>query len=173
MTLTGQGALSGLRVLDCSRFIAGPYCGMLLGDLGADVVKVERPQGGDEARSFGPAIAGETMTPTGHGALSGLRVLDCSRFIAGPYCGMLLGDLGADVVKVERPQGGRRGALLRPGDRGRDALRHGLLIGLSESPAAIRRPAPRLGEHTDEVLRDWLALTTERLAALRARGVVT
>jgi len=61
MTLTGQGALSGLRVLDCSRFIAGPYCGMLLGDLGADVVKVERPQGGDEARSFGPAIAGETL----------------------------------------------------------------------------------------------------------------
>jgi crotonobetainyl-CoA:carnitine CoA-transferase CaiB-like acyl-CoA transferase len=48
-------------VLDCSRFIAGPYCGMLLGDLGADVVKVERPQGGDEARGFGPAIAGETL----------------------------------------------------------------------------------------------------------------
>jgi CoA:oxalate CoA-transferase len=59
--VTAPGALAGLRVLDCSRFIAGPYCGMLLGDLGADVIKVERPQGGDEARGFGPAIAGETL----------------------------------------------------------------------------------------------------------------
>jgi CoA:oxalate CoA-transferase len=59
--VTDPTALAGLRVLDCSRFIAGPYCGMLLGDLGADVVKVERPQGGDEARGFGPAIAGETL----------------------------------------------------------------------------------------------------------------
>ncbi|HSE03008.1 MAG TPA: CoA transferase [Methylomirabilota bacterium] len=59
--MTDPTALAGLRVLDCSRFIAGPYCGMLLGDLGADVVKVERPQGGDEARGFGPAIAGETL----------------------------------------------------------------------------------------------------------------
>jgi CoA:oxalate CoA-transferase len=59
--VTDPRALAGLRVLDCSRFIAGPYCGMLLGDLGADVVKVERPQGGDEARGFGPAIGGETL----------------------------------------------------------------------------------------------------------------
>jgi crotonobetainyl-CoA:carnitine CoA-transferase CaiB-like acyl-CoA transferase len=59
--VTDPSALAGLRVLDCSRFIAGPYCGMLLGDLGADVVKVERPEGGDEARGFGPAIAGETL----------------------------------------------------------------------------------------------------------------
>ena len=59
--MTDPSALAGVRVLDCSRFIAGPYCGMLLGDLGADVVKVERPQGGDEARGFGPAIAGETL----------------------------------------------------------------------------------------------------------------
>jgi crotonobetainyl-CoA:carnitine CoA-transferase CaiB-like acyl-CoA transferase len=59
--VTDPGALAGLRVLDCSRFIAGPYCGMLLGDLGADVVKVERPEGGDEARAFGPALAGETL----------------------------------------------------------------------------------------------------------------
>jgi CoA:oxalate CoA-transferase len=48
----------------------------------------------------------------------------------------------------------------------------GPVIGLSESPAAIRRPAPRLGEHTDEVLREWLGLPPERITALRADGVL-
>ena len=46
--------LTGLRVVDASRILAGPFCGMLLGDLGADVVKVERPGGGDETRAWGP-----------------------------------------------------------------------------------------------------------------------
>jgi crotonobetainyl-CoA:carnitine CoA-transferase CaiB-like acyl-CoA transferase len=48
----------------------------------------------------------------------------------------------------------------------------GPVIGFSESPAAIRRPAPRLGEHTEEVLREWLSLSPERVTALRADGVV-
>lgn len=46
--------LQGLRVLDLSRVLAGPLCGMLLGDLGADVLKVERPGEGDETRTWGP-----------------------------------------------------------------------------------------------------------------------
>lgn len=49
--------LSHLRVLDLSRVLAGPYCTMLLGDLGADVLKVERPEFGDDTRQWGPPFA--------------------------------------------------------------------------------------------------------------------
>jgi crotonobetainyl-CoA:carnitine CoA-transferase CaiB-like acyl-CoA transferase len=50
--------LSGVRVVDLSRVLAGPYCTMVLADLGADVIKLERPQGGDETRTWGPPFAG-------------------------------------------------------------------------------------------------------------------
>jgi crotonobetainyl-CoA:carnitine CoA-transferase CaiB-like acyl-CoA transferase len=50
--------LAGVRIADLSRVLAGPYCTMVLADLGADVVKLERPQGGDETRTWGPPFAG-------------------------------------------------------------------------------------------------------------------
>ncbi len=63
------GILEGIRVLDLSRILAGPACTQLLGDYGADVIKVERPGGGDDTRSWGPPyVVGDEGLPTGESA---------------------------------------------------------------------------------------------------------
>ncbi|MDO4565249.1 MAG: CoA transferase [Clostridia bacterium] len=55
-----NGILSGLKVLDLTRILAGPYCCMMLADMGADVIKIEMPQSGDDSRRFGPFVNGES-----------------------------------------------------------------------------------------------------------------
>ena len=61
-THTGPAPLAGVRVLDLSKILAGPYATMSLADLGADVTKVEHPDGGDPTRSWGPPFVGPDAT---------------------------------------------------------------------------------------------------------------
>ena len=55
-----RGALQNLSVLDLTRVVAGPYAGSILGDLGADIIKIEIPGTGDDARGYGPYKNGES-----------------------------------------------------------------------------------------------------------------
>ena len=60
--MLSNGPLSGLKIVDLSRVLAGPFCSMNLGDMGADVIKVERPDGGDDTRRFGPPFIHDVST---------------------------------------------------------------------------------------------------------------
>jgi crotonobetainyl-CoA:carnitine CoA-transferase CaiB-like acyl-CoA transferase len=57
MTDVSQGPMAGTRVVDLTRILAGPFCTMMLGDMGADVIKVEPPGSGDDTRTWGPPFA--------------------------------------------------------------------------------------------------------------------
>lgn len=60
MFLENEPPLQGVRILDLTRIVAGPYCSMILGDLGAEVIKIENLNTGDEARRWGPPFIGNT-----------------------------------------------------------------------------------------------------------------
>jgi crotonobetainyl-CoA:carnitine CoA-transferase CaiB-like acyl-CoA transferase len=104
----GRGPLAGLRVIECSTVLAGPYCTMVLADLGADVIKVEPPDG-DVTRTWGPPWVGSGANRTAAYYLSINRnkrsiVLDLRTAHGADVLGRLLA--GADVfVENLRPAG--------------------------------------------------------------------
>src|ERR1700731_2167666 len=59
MTGAPRAPLAGIRVLEVGNYMAGPFCGMQLADLGAEVIKVEPPDGGDQVRTMAPLLDGE------------------------------------------------------------------------------------------------------------------
>jgi crotonobetainyl-CoA:carnitine CoA-transferase CaiB-like acyl-CoA transferase len=89
------GALDGVRVLDLSRFIAGPICAQILGDMGAEVVKVERP-GGEDARAQGPFLDGESLYPMAYNRNKASITLDTRHPAAAPVLERLVA--WADVL---------------------------------------------------------------------------
>lgn len=94
-------ALRGIRVLDLSRVLAGPLCTMILGDLGADVVKVERPGSGDETRQWGPPwVEGPAGRESAYYLCANRNKRSVTADLADPAGQALVRELaeGADVV---------------------------------------------------------------------------
>ena len=117
------GPLEGIRVVDLTRILAGPYCTMILSDLGADVVKVEQP-GGDQARRNGPFFAGrdgrerstyftsvnrgkrsiviDLKNPDGKEAF--LRLVDGTDVVTENFRPGTMANLGRGLCNTERPE---------------------------------------------------------------------
>ena len=96
--------LTGIRVIDCSRALAGPHAAMTLGDLGADVIKVERPGGGDDARGWLPIVDGESCYFMSANANKRSLVLDLADLASRPVMRRLVET--ADVlIENFRPGG--------------------------------------------------------------------
>jgi crotonobetainyl-CoA:carnitine CoA-transferase CaiB-like acyl-CoA transferase len=114
-----QSPLAGVRVLDLSRVLAGPLCTMLLGDLGANVIKVERPGAGDETRGWGPPFD-ERGESAYYLAINRNKLSVAADLAAAPDRAMILDLLRSADVVVENflP-----GALDRAGISRQDAMR--------------------------------------------------
>ena len=117
-----SGALEGLRVLDLTRYAPGPYCTMLLGDLGADVVKVEEPPIGDPTRAVPPAVGETSALFAAFNRNKRSIVVD------------LRSDDGAELVRRLASKADVLVEGFRPGTLGRRGL----------GPDALRKDNPRL-----------------------------
>ncbi len=122
------GPLAGIRVIDCSTVLAGPYCTMLLGDLGADVIKVE-PVEGDATRAWGPPWVGDAAA----GTLTATYFLAINRNKRSLRLD-LRGEAGRDVLR----------ALLRGGDVVVENFRVGGFERLGFSDSALHELNPDL-----------------------------
>ncbi|WP_269938944.1 CaiB/BaiF CoA transferase family protein [Arthrobacter sp. HY1533] len=115
------GSLEGLRVLDLSRVLAGPFCAMILADLGAEVIKVESPDG-DDSRHFGPWYNGESAY---------YRLFNRSKY-------------GVTMDLKDQAERERLLALVRRSDVVIENFRPGVMDRLGLSPASLLQENPRL-----------------------------
>ncbi|THU05039.1 CoA transferase [Lampropedia puyangensis] len=128
---TVSAPLQGIKVLDLSRVLAGPFCAQLLGDLGADVVKVEVPGTGDDARQLGSAVVSPS-TPEGAGRQSNF-FLACNR------------NKRSVAVDLATPEGRELVmALLQKADVVVENFKAGGMLRLGLDPQAIHAANPRL-----------------------------
>jgi crotonobetainyl-CoA:carnitine CoA-transferase CaiB-like acyl-CoA transferase len=179
VTVPAGGPLAGVRVLSVAENFPGPYATMLLADLGADVVKVERVTGGDSSRIFGGiftalnrdkrSVALDLKAPEGHDALLALAA-GADVFVEGyrPGTADRLG-IGYDALR-ERAPGLVYVSISGYGQSGPYACRPGHdlsfagVAGLAASGAPDREDLPPLGD-----LSSALFATIATLAALRER----
>ena len=177
--------LEGIRVLELGSFIAGPFCGMLLGDMGADVIKIERPAQGDQTRAMPPLVNGESASfaalnrrKQNETELLGvvspvLRArsaddLETVLVEAGVPCSRVndFQEVFADphirarnvIEEVKHPRMGPTRTVRNP------------VLFEQDSPS-IRRPAPLLGEHSAEILQE-LGYSDVQIEAFSRAGVV-
>ena len=130
--MSSADTFAGLRVVELATTIAGPYAAMILADLGADVVKVERPGGGDDARAMPPARDGESAVFHAVNRNKRSAVLDL-RTAAGREAFLRLTDTADVVVQSYRP-----GAA--------DALGVGAEVVRARNPAAVYCSVSAFGE---------------------------
>ena len=106
------GPLAGIRVLDLSRILAGPTCTQLLGDYGADVIKIERPGAGDDTRAWGPpyvtAADGQDTSESAYYLSSNRNKRSVALDISSPKGAAVVRDLAshADILVENFKQGG-------------------------------------------------------------------
>ena len=139
------GPLSHIRVLDLSRVLAGPWAGQNLADLGAEVIKVERPKVGDDSRAFGPPWVKDhdgrdTRDSAYFTSRQPRQEIDHAQHLASPKGQTLVRELAAQVRRADRELQVRRPGALRPGLR-RPEGRSIRASSTARSPASAR-PGP-------------------------------
>lgn len=146
-SIDNSGPLAGITVLDLSRILAGPTCTQLLGDMGADIIKVERPNFGDDTRKLGPKIRAITAQHPVDYWINGLKnhnvpcgpVNDMQQVFSDPQV-----IHNKRQIKVDHPLSGTGTVDLIANP-----------INFSATPVSYRRHPPTLGEHTEEVLAEY------------------